>query len=262
VRTPRRNGSGIWGAEGRNLRWAGRLQAGSCVRRHGDFGRWHDAHVKGSRNALCALFVAVGLVACTGDIPRPGPPTTPDRAASPDPRVVPDVVGENYLEALVAVDPPFRLLEMRYRVSPHVANGTILEQRPPAGSPVDPHDTEILVTVSISPAEQLRGTDWVLGIVDGRTWPVGNAPDVTLSFGLRRISGFSGCNEYSSGYEMDGRRLLLGRVVTTLIACTGERTWVEGRVLEILQGSPIATVDRDELRLTSLPEGVATFDRL
>ena len=211
---------------------------------------------------MCAILVAAGVVACTGDASGPGPSTKPNRAAPPETGVVvPDVVGENYLEALVAMDPPFRLLETRYRVSPRVANGTILDQLPPAGTPVDPHEAEILVIVSVSPAAQLRGTDWVLGIVDGRTWPVGNAPDVTLRFGLHRIGGFSGCNEYSAGYEMNGRRLVLGRVVTTLIACTGERTWVEGRVLEILQGSPIATVDRNELRLTSLPEGVATFER-
>jgi heat shock protein HslJ len=175
--------------------------------------------------------------------------------------VVPDVTGENFLEALGAVSPPFRLLDVRYRVAPEVPNGTILEQRPPAGTSLEEADTDIRVVVSVSPGEQLRGTEWVLGLIGGRTWPIGDAPDVTLSFGLHRFEGFSGCNEYSAGYRMDGWRLVLGRVTTTLIACTGERAWVEDRFFEILNGSPVATARQKELRLTSRREGVAVFDQ-
>jgi heat shock protein HslJ len=175
--------------------------------------------------------------------------------------LVPDVTGENFLEALSAVSPPFRLLDVRYRVAPEVPNGTILEQRPPPGSPIEDTGTDVRVVVSISPGERLRGTEWVLGMIGGRTWPVGNHPDVTLSFGLHRLEGFSGCNEYSAGYRMDGRRLVLGRVTTTLIACTGERAWVEDRFVEIVNGSPVATARQKELRLTSRRDGVAVFDQ-
>jgi heat shock protein HslJ len=166
--------------------------------------------------SLAILLVLATACTSTRSDPSSGPSRSGEASSSEPGLVAPDVVGENFLEALVAVEPPFRLLELRYRVAPGVANGTILEQRPPPGTRLDPNNTEILVIVSISPAEQLRGTDWVLTVVDGRTWPVGNAPDVTLHFGLHRLRGFSGCNDYSADYEMDGRRLIVGRVATTL----------------------------------------------
>jgi beta-lactam-binding protein with PASTA domain len=64
--------------------------------------------------------------------------------------VVPDVVGWNFLEALVAVDPPFHLLDVRYRSSSDVPNGTILAQRPPAGTSVSPSEPEITIRVVVS----------------------------------------------------------------------------------------------------------------
>lgn len=211
--------------------------------------------------AWLTTVVLVTAAACTVEQPRQQPRSRSGASRSGTETVVPDVTGENFLEALGAVPRPFRLLDVRYRVAPEVPNGTILEQRPPAGTSLEETDTDIRVVVSISPGEQLRGTEWVLGMIDGRTWPVGNVPDVTLSFGLRRFEGFSGCNEYSAGYRMDGWRLVLGRVTTTLIACRGERGWVEDRFFEILNGSPAATARQKELRLTSRREGVAVFDQ-
>jgi beta-lactam-binding protein with PASTA domain len=60
------------------------------------------------------------------------------------------VVGENFLEALVAVDPPFRLFDVSYRVSSDVPNGTILRQRPPAGTTFHSTDLEIRIRVVVS----------------------------------------------------------------------------------------------------------------
>jgi PASTA domain len=94
------------------------------------------------------------LVACTGDPPPSVSTSSPARSPSASAIVVPDVVGENFLEALVAVDPPFRLLDVRYRVSSDVPNGTILRQRPSAGTPLGSPEPEIeiRVVVSMSPA--------------------------------------------------------------------------------------------------------------
>jgi PASTA domain-containing protein len=64
--------------------------------------------------------------------------------------VVPDVMGENYLEAMVAVDPPFRLMDVSYRVSSDVPNGTILRQRPPAGTTFHSIEREIRIRVVVS----------------------------------------------------------------------------------------------------------------
>jgi hypothetical protein len=103
------------------------------------------------RSAITLAMLLLVVVACTEQPARPVP--TSSFAPSPTaPRiVVPDVVGENFLETLVAVDAPFRLLDVRYSVSSDVPNGTILRQRPPAGTPFDSTRVAIRVVVSISP---------------------------------------------------------------------------------------------------------------
>lgn len=174
---------------------------------------------------------------------------------------VPDVVGQNFLSALGWVDPPFSLLESEYRDAAGYENGTILEQDPAPGTQVDASETEIVihVVVSVAPSERLRGTEWRLRVMDGRTWPIGGAPDVTIEFKAHRVQGFSGCNEYSTPYEMDGRRLIVGPITATLIGCSGERDWVQGRLFKILEADPVATARGDGLRLVAAPEGVADF---
>ena len=60
-----------------------------------------------------------------------------------------NVVGENFLEAMVAANPRFRLEDVRYRVSSDVPNGT-LRQRPAVGTPIDSTTSEILIRVVVS----------------------------------------------------------------------------------------------------------------
>jgi hypothetical protein len=55
---------------------------------------------------------------------------------------------------------------------------------------------------SRAPTISLAGTSWLLNIVDGSDWPVGDAPDVTLVFGDSRLHGFSGCNSYGAKWRM------------------------------------------------------------
>ena len=107
------------------------------------------------RSATRLAMLLLVVVACTGEPepPRQVPASSFPTSPSAPGRVVPNVLGQNFLEALVAVDPPFRLLDVRYRPSSDVRNGTILSQRPAAGTPVDPTESEIRirVVVSISP---------------------------------------------------------------------------------------------------------------
>src|SRR3954465_8065164 len=92
-----------------------------------------------------ALVVALMLcVACTSgstEPPRPPPPPS-----------VPNVVGQNFLEALVANRPAFRLVDSNYRLASGQPNGTILVQHPTAGTVLDPIDSHrIKVVVSQRP---------------------------------------------------------------------------------------------------------------
>lgn len=105
-----------------------------------------------SGTRLVALLL-VG-VACTGQPPRQAPASSIAPSPSTPGIVVPDVVGENFLEALVAADPPFRLLDVRYRRSSDVPNGTILNQRPAGGSPIDAIVPEIVIRVLVSTARR------------------------------------------------------------------------------------------------------------
>lgn len=106
------------------------------------------------RSATGLAMLLLIVVACTRE-PLPQVPTSTSATSLSVPsRVVPDVVGQNFLEALVAVSPHFQLRgEGRPRVSADVPNGTILSQRPAAGTPVDPNEskTRIWVVMSISP---------------------------------------------------------------------------------------------------------------
>ena len=101
----------------------------------------------GTRVAMLLLTV----VACTGE-PGRHVPTSSSATTSPSASaiVVPDVVGRNFLEALVAVDPPFRLVDVRYQVSSEVPNGTILRQLPPAGTPFEPTESETQIRVVVA----------------------------------------------------------------------------------------------------------------
>jgi beta-lactam-binding protein with PASTA domain len=102
------------------------------------------------RSASALVILLLGVVACTDEQPRQEPASRSATSPSASSVVVPDVLGENFLEALVAADPPFRLLDVRYRASSDVPNGTILTQRPAAGSPIDSSEPEIVIRVVVS----------------------------------------------------------------------------------------------------------------
>jgi beta-lactam-binding protein with PASTA domain len=101
-------------------------------------------------SATRLVILLLVVVACTKESPRQVPTTSVPSSPSVPSAVVPDVLGQNFLQALVAVDPPFRLLDIRYRDSSDVPNGTILSQRPAAGTPIDPTESVIRIRVVVS----------------------------------------------------------------------------------------------------------------
>src|SRR5262245_52435173 len=108
--------------------------------------------------------------------------------------------------------------------------------------------------------QDLLGTRWVLSSIDGRDWPVGDEPDVTLTFREERLGGFNGCNAFGARWELDGRRLQVGSLYQTLIKCSGTTGWVERRLTAVLGARPTLNPDiTQELRLTAAPEGVLVF---
>ena len=101
-------------------------------------------------SATRLVILLLVVVACTGEPPRQVPTSSFATSPSASSVVVPDVLGQNFLETFVAVDPPFRLLDVRYRATSDVPNGTILRQQPAAGTPIDSTEPEIMIRVVVS----------------------------------------------------------------------------------------------------------------
>jgi heat shock protein HslJ len=95
----------------------------------------------------------------------------------------------------------------------------------------------------------LEGATWEL--IEGGTMDVPlEAVTVTARFEDGRVSGTSGCNAYTSTYELDGSSLTIGPdIASTLTACPAAETAVETAYLERLTMVTAYTIDGGTLAL-------------
>jgi len=64
----------------------------------------------------------------------------------------------------------------------------------------------------------LVNTEWLLSTMDGA--PIASGTNVTLGFGLAQASGNSGCNDYTTSYQVSGsRELVFGNIAATRKLC-------------------------------------------
>ena len=111
----------------------------------------------------------------------------------------------------------------------------------------------VLVVAACSPGPgtggQLEGTKWVLNSfdVDGTLTIVPETVYADARFDARRVSGFSGCNQYDALYRAGGRTLLVSQPASTLMACDEATMAFEAQFLALLQASRFYTVHRDTL---------------
>jgi heat shock protein HslJ len=86
-----------------------------------------------------------------------------------------------------------------------------------------------------APAPTIQATptveDTVMGGLAGTTWtlvsygdpanptPALDTPPVTLTFSGSGVSGNAGCNSFSGGFTFEGNTLMVGQLVSTLMAC-------------------------------------------
>jgi len=104
----------------------------------------------------------------------------------------------------------------------------------------------------------IQGTKWKLALANGREWP-GGERDVTLEFLARRLGGSNGCNSYGANWTMEGRRLHVGVVQSTSMACLDVATaHVSNLLWEVLRSSPMLTLRDQQLRMKS-SAGVLVF---
>jgi putative lipoprotein len=114
---------------------------------------------------------------------------------------------------------------------------------------------------AVGPTESssvLLGTTWRLVSIEGREALAGVR--VTAVFGdQNRVSGTAGCNAYAGSATLEGDRLKVGSMITTLMACGAEGVMPqEGAYLAALAKATAYRVVGTELQLGPAP-GAATL---
>jgi heat shock protein HslJ len=102
-------------------------------------------------------------------------------------------------------------------------------------------------------AATLEKSKWrlsFLGAPDAET-PVVENSTITLEFSADgKAGGAAGCNTYGGSYEVQGDQLLLGEMVSTLMACVDQAVMdQELAYLRALQSAGRFVVDGDTLRI-------------
>jgi len=92
---------------------------------------------------------------------------------------------------------------------------------------------------AVDAAERLQTHRWELVYWEGTPVPHGdNGEPVILSFAEGRVSGHTGCNRSSAGYELDpsAMQLRILAPMSTRMACEEGRMAFEAALLKALQG--------------------------
>lgn len=75
----------------------------------------------------------------------------------------------------------------------------------------------LLAACSPVAGDPLKGTSWSLLEMNGRSALEGTT--VTASFADGNVSGSGGCNSYGGAYKVNGDKLQIKELVSTLMAC-------------------------------------------
>ncbi|GAB4442528.1 MAG: hypothetical protein OHK0015_41270 [Chloroflexi bacterium OHK40] len=103
------------------------------------------------------------------------------------------------------------------------------------------------------PPLRLAGQPWQLVAFgpNNAPTPAVAEPAATLSFDGAQVSGSTGCNSFSGGYQATGTTITFGPLAATLRLCTDEGlTTQEQAILGALQGAVPYQIAGDELRLS------------
>jgi putative lipoprotein len=95
---------------------------------------------------------------------------------------------------------------------------------------------------------QLEKGLWVLNSARDVTLPLGMVPTAGFHDGV--VRGYTGCNQYSAPYTVDGDSLDIGELATTRMACEPPRDEVERQYIRALALVTTWARDGDELVLS------------
>ncbi len=96
----------------------------------------------------------------------------------------------------------------------------------------------------------LENGTWRLIGLPGQTLPAemgGNA--VTVNFEAGRVHGFSGCNQFSGSYALEGEKLVLGLLGGTMMACAEPAMSIENQFLSSFSGGLQIAIGENDLTL-------------
>ena len=108
----------------------------------------------------------------------------------------------------------------------------------------------LLAACAAQPVKDVANTEWMLESINGV--PVMEGIEITASFTENQISGSSGCNSYSGGYEVDGTTLsITSPMPSTMMACDEDIMDLELAFLMALQSSQSFDIQNGALIITS-----------
>lgn len=111
-------------------------------------------------------------------------------------------------------------------------------------------------------AASIEGPTWRLTALRGLDAQAlqGAEEPVTARFQDGRVSGFSGCNRFFSGYMLDGDRIVIGQLAGSMMMCSEPMMALERAVTRSLGGTFDYSVTAQTLILRHGTEPVLTFE--
>ena len=107
-------------------------------------------------------------------------------------------------------------------------------------------------------AERLAGSEWRPVELNGATQP--DDTRLSVQFGTNgRTHGFSGCNRFMGHYSTNGRRIKIGPLASTRMACEETAMQTETRFLKMLEAT--TEFEREQVRLVLRDENRAILAR-
>lgn len=106
--------------------------------------------------------------------------------------------------------------------------------------------------------DPLNGTSWSLGAIDET--PTLQGILVTLTFADGQVSGSSGCNSYGGSYKVNGEKITIRSLVSTLMACQDiDIMEQEQTYMQYLQNAQTYQIDSDQLQIATIDGKVLVF---
>lgn len=115
------------------------------------------------------------------------------------------------------------------------------------------------VAPAAAEARALEDGTWQLTELPGIPALANLARPITARFEAGRVAGFGGCNNFTGGYRLEGDRLTIDRVASTMMACPEPAATAENAFHRAFAGTFRYVVEGDQLTATADSGAVLRF---